>query len=208
MAIEQSDWLLSIDWRDPSYLASGSADQRALFTSIMSDGILQLLSDYSPTLVSTHCIGLNTEQSDLDIICTYPDGVGSKASFIDDLNNKFAGRKNFSCTSRVNSSVVVARCSGNAQEYELYADCLPVKHQNAYRHLTVMASLLAIANEHLRLDVMKLRKQGLKGEASFCKCLMLPGDPYQALLELEPLTRSQIEIIIEKPGRGIYSAIA
>lgn len=43
---------------------------------------------------------------------------------------------------------------------------------------------------------MRLKREGLKAEPAFAKVLSLPGDPYVALLELEPLSNAQLQEVI------------
>jgi hypothetical protein len=194
-------WLIENDWENLSYLSSGTPEQQSIHHAINAEGLLTQLAAYSPTLVSTHCIGLNTPSSDLDIICSFPDSDSEKAEFLKRLKSLLNGKHNFSgIHQREGSSAVVARYSSLGWDFEIYADVVPVQLQNAYRHLTIMHSLLQLGGSVLKADVLKLRAHGQKGEAAFCSCLAISGDPYQKLLEFELMSLSEVQGMLVRAG--------
>ncbi|GGA46540.1 DUF4269 domain-containing protein [Paenibacillus physcomitrellae] len=72
---------------------------------------------------------------------------------------------------------------------EVFGQPIPVRRQNAYRHMQIEARLLFLFGRTFREQVIELKRQGLKKEPAFSRLLWLDLmhgiDPYQALLELE-----------------------
>lgn len=80
-------------------------------------------------------------------------------------------------------------------EIELFCQKVATDHQWGVRHFRVQARLLALG-PHLKDAVMQLKREGLKTEPAFAQVLSLSGDPYVALLDLEPLDDAQLQEII------------
>ncbi|NLC65888.1 MAG: DUF4269 domain-containing protein [Clostridium sp.] len=59
----------SRNWKDISYLKSGNLKQKEIYKLLKTTGILKILSDYNPLLVGTIPIKIDTENSDIDIVC-------------------------------------------------------------------------------------------------------------------------------------------
>lgn len=80
-------------------------------------------------------------------------------------------------------------------EIELFCQKIATDHQWGVRHFRVQARLLALGPD-LKEAVMRLKREGLKTEPAFAKVLLLSGDPYVALLELESLGDAQLLEVI------------
>ncbi|UCA10244.1 DUF4269 domain-containing protein [Aeromonas enteropelogenes] len=170
------------NWRHLDYLAHGNPRQRSAH-ALLSNGLWtrlqELCSDVA--MVSTLAIGLDRPGSDLDILCQHPlpahlaaqlreQGwlASDKGEGIWLLERLFAGP------------------DGHSWPVELYVTSAPVETLNGWRHLTLMAALLAHFGDDFYQAVLRLRlEEGLKGEAAICRLLGLTGDPYEALLTLE-----------------------
>ncbi|MBM7094411.1 DUF4269 domain-containing protein [Bacillus sp. H-16] len=67
-------------------------------------------------------------------------------------------------------------------EFELFGQDVPVTRQNAYLHMLVEQALLN-ENPDMKNEIRKLKANGLRTEAAFCKVLGLSKkDPYTELL--------------------------
>jgi hypothetical protein len=54
------------NWADPSYLQSGTSRQQAAYALLDALGVFRHLRPYSPLLVGTIPLNIDTPQSDLD----------------------------------------------------------------------------------------------------------------------------------------------
>ncbi|MNN88477.1 hypothetical protein D3C81_2061670 [compost metagenome] len=78
---------------------------------------------------------------------------------------------------------VNSRCEG--WPVELFAQPVPTRSQNGYRHMMVEARLLKLFGESFKRSVIELKQNGVKTEPAFARLLNLEGDPYSQLLDLE-----------------------
>lgn len=176
-------------WRDISYLSSGTERQRSVFANLGGSQVLEMLRDYDPVLVSTVCLDIDIESSDLDIICEASD-LDVFATF---LRSAFGAFRGFNVRhSESQESAVVAQFFYDAWEYEVFGQRIPVERQNAFRHLIQIDRVLSCGGEIWREKIRALKRAGLKTEPALAKSLRLEGDPYQAVLDLEALSDDAI----------------
>lgn len=157
--------------------------------------IIDFLSAYDPVLVSTVCVNLDIDGSDLDIICQHKNLEEFKIV----VKKKFGQFPDFKQWMRKSDfeKVVTAFKAGDF-EIEIFSSIIPVKEQFAYRHLLMMDRTLQIGGEPLREKVKALKRDGLKTEPAFAKILGLSGDPFLAFLELEKFNDDQLNELIKK----------
>src|SRR5215468_200632 len=182
-------------WRDLSYLQDGTARQRAAYDCLRKLDVMAILKEFHPTLVSTVCIDIDVETSDLDVICQFDDPW----TFAECLRTTYESYPHFVLFPlNPENNSIVARFENDGFLIEVFGQPLPVQQQNAYRHLMIMARLLSFGGDNLREAVRELKRRGMKSEAAFASCLGLVGDPYTALLALEFLCDSKIDEMIKK----------
>ena len=182
-------------WHDFSYLQYGTARQREAYVCLQELGVMTTLMKFHPTLVSTICIDIDVETSDLDVICQFNDSH----AFSECLRTTYKDYPHFVLFPLdPETSAVVARFESDGFLVEVFGQPLPVWRQNAYRHLTIMARLLSCGGDNLREAVRELKRGGMKSEAAFASCLGLVGDPYTALLALESLCDSKIAELVRE----------
>lgn len=169
------------DWRNISYLASGTPRQQRAHRTLHSLDLLPTLQPFDPTLVSTICVDVGTEASDLDVICE----VSDPEPFVALVRDAYGHRSGFTVYERdTDPPSWVARFDTPDFPIEIFGQARPVEHQLAWRHLSVMHRLLTLAPA-LREPVRERKRRGLATEAAFADLLGLDGDPYDALLQLE-----------------------
>ena len=56
-------------------------------------------------------------------------------------------------------------------EIEIYVEDKPSHEQNTYRHMLVEARLLELGVEGFQKEIIRLKKEGIKKEPTFCKVL-------------------------------------
>jgi hypothetical protein len=129
-------------WHDFSYLQYGTTRQREAYACLQELGVMTTLQEFHPTLVSTICIGIDVETSDLDVICQFNDS----RAFSECLRTTYKDYPHFVLSPfDPETSAVVARFESEGFPVEVFGQPLPVWRQNAYRHLTIMARLLLAA---------------------------------------------------------------
>jgi len=143
--------------------------------------LLRLLTPYDATLVGTFPLGLQVEQSELDIACAAYD----LAAF-EKVLRAHLGEHPFD-TERValmdEASVTKLACDD--LQIEVFAQATPVHRQQGFRHMIMEGRLLALGGDSLRSEVLRLKRTGLQTEPAFARALRLTGDPYEQLLKLE-----------------------
>lgn len=194
---------VSMNWRDLSYLKSGTPRQRAAFTLLADEQVLNLLAPYDPVLVSTVCLDLDTPTSDLDIICH----VTEAGEFERCLRSHFGNKRDFVFRIRddAHRSMVCAYTTDQF-EIEIFGSLIPVEQQPAYRHLVVTERLLSLSGQWLRNAIRDQKHSGLKTEPAISRILGLHGDPYEQVLILERESEETLQKLLneayDKHGTG------
>lgn len=145
--------------------------------------LFALLEPFNPLLAGTFPLGVQTRDSDLDILCEVP----SLAAFEEFLAANplwFDGAPGHRLTT-VDPHAHVVGLQVSGVPVEIFAQPVPVHQQVGFRHMVVEARLLAVAGPQLAHDVRRMKAQGLKTEPAFAELLGLDGDPYDALLGVE-----------------------
>lgn len=157
--------------------------------AIFHSRILHLLVDYSPQVVSTILVELDTDQSDIDIVCEYQ----QQANFAANFSSYFGNYDSYSF--KIYPEYVIGHFTESGFLFEVYAAQIPVTQQLAYRHYQVMKRLVELGGEPLKQKIRALKYEGLKTEAAICEVLKLNGDPYDAVLELELWSDDQLKFL-------------
>ena len=155
--------------------------------AIQDSRVLDLLQDYSPRVVSTIFVGLDTRDSDVDIVCCYE----SQDKFVETFSVAFETHEDFSL--KVYPGHVVGRFWACGFEIEVYSCAEAVHSQNAYRHYRVMERLVELGGDEFMDRIRALKRAGLKTEPAIARALGLAGDPYEAVLRLEGRSRSELQ---------------
>jgi hypothetical protein len=173
-----------IDFSTIDYLESGNERQKKVFGVLKRHSVMELLSDFDPILVGTLPINIDIETSDLDIICFWKD----KHDFRVQIEQHFNRCENFSIreSSDFEHETIIADCTIDGFEIEIFGQPIPSRLQNGYRHMVIENEILQFKGEDFRKQIMALKKQGIKTEPAFAQLLNLKGDPHQALLQFRP----------------------
>jgi hypothetical protein len=161
-------------------------------TAIKDSQILCKLKSYSPEVVSTIFVNLDTPTSDIDIVCDYLD----QEVFTDDLG--LAISKFDSHSVKTYEDRVVGRFDFQNFIFEIYATNIPVKEQMAYRHYQLMKRLVSTGGTDFSKKVRELKEKGLKTEPAICQLLQMPGDPFLSILDIETWTDSEVREYLAK----------
>lgn len=169
-----------MDFLRIDYLKSGNQRQKRAYEVLTDLAVIAKLERFSPILVGTIPINIDTETSDLDIICCYE----NKRQFISALVRHFGHEEKFNFTEKIirNEDAVVARFLTPDFAVEIFGQDKPTYLQNGYLHMIVEHKILIEKGEDFRLQVVNLKKHGYKTEPAFAHLLNLNGDPYDELL--------------------------
>ena len=144
-------------------------------------GILQALAAYDPHVAGTPPLGVDTPQSDIDILCCAPD----MAQFFRDVVALYSALPGFSCWQWVSGErPLIVNFTLHGWEFELFASPQPVEQQAGWRHFTIERRLLGLGGETFKTKVMSLRSEGYKTEPAFWAALEMQGNAYAGLLKL------------------------
>jgi hypothetical protein len=166
-----------------SYLQFGSNSQQDAYHVLTKYQVMEKLGSYTPILAGTVPLNIQIPGSDLDVICYFID----KELFKMVLERSFSKFNGFTLTNiDINGQdSVVANMNIDNWKVEIFGQSVPVKNQNAYRHMEAEHRFLYKKGESLRQEVIKLKLQGYKTEPAFAKALGLKGNPYTALLTVD-----------------------
>lgn len=169
------------DFRDWSFLAHGSEDQRRAFAILSQHRPFDRLKGADSALVGTFPIDIAVDGSDLDILV-----AAAPARFAAVLDAGFGQEAGYTrrLTQVIDGPALVAAFALDGLPVEIFVQEVPVEQQIGWRHMLVEARLLSL-DPSLRPTIRALKQAGMKTEPAFAHMLHLPGDPYQALLTLE-----------------------
>jgi hypothetical protein len=171
------------------YLKYGNPCQTEIYALLKREGIMDLLSEFQALLVGTYPIGINIENSDLDILCCWD----NKEQYIKTMHELFGRKPDYMLQIKdINGEPsVIARFRIDGYAFEVFGQNIPTKQQDAFIHLLAEALILDQQDERFRQEVISLKKKGIKTEPAFAQLLELSGNPYEALKQLWIKNREQ-----------------
>ncbi|KQR93479.1 hypothetical protein ASG01_09870 [Chryseobacterium sp. Leaf180] len=161
---------------DLSYLKTGNARQKKAFVVLKQSQLFDHLKEFTPVLAGTIPIEVDTEESDLDVICE----VKNFEKFRLQLLKLFPHNEIEEVMVNGERTIILNTVLADFK-VEIFGQNIPVIQQNAYRHLLAEATVLKEKGDDFRNKVIELKKQGIKTETAFGILLNLKN-PYQELL--------------------------
>lgn len=159
--------------------------------AIAQSQVMEIFAAYSPQIVSTIFVELDTDQSDIDVICEY----SNQSAFVSLLTSEFRLYESFKLD--VSDHYAMGRFKQGGFLFELYGATVPVARQAAYRHYKVMQRLVRLAGDEFKQQVRDLKLHGLKTEPAISRILGLEGEPYAAVLGLETHSDDQLKALVQ-----------
>ncbi|RUO38608.1 DUF4269 domain-containing protein [Aliidiomarina shirensis] len=156
--------------------------------AIKESEVLTKLDAYSPEVVSTIFVSLDTNESDIDIVCTYQE----QEAFIEAFASAYSGYESYRLYPRQDHALGQFHC--HQFLIEVYASKTPVKFQPAFRHYQVMKRLVNIGGNEFIEKIRQLKESGLKTEPAICRVMEISGEPYAAVLELERWSENELKV--------------
>ncbi len=165
--------------------------------ALAQTAILETLGPFDPHVAGTPPLGLDLPGSDIDILCHAPD----LPAFAQHVWEAVHERDGFAIRQWIaDGRPVVASFQAEGWRFEIFGQALPVEQQWGWRHFRVEQRLLVLGGTALRKAVMHIRCRGAKTEPAFAEALRLPGDPYQALLQLSHQPDSALASCLAEAG--------
>lgn len=183
-------------WDDLTYLNRGSERQRDAFRVLIELDIFSILAEFDPVLAGTFPLGIETPTSDLDILC-YTEDLDRFTTLVTAV---YGDEEGFEIHQTVKNGIETVVCNFQVRNMpvQLFAQPLPTEEQVAYRHMVAEARLLREAGEEARLAIRELKLEGVQTEPAFADYFCLPGDPYEAVLELADVSAEELsEVVLE-----------
>ncbi|MGC5326497.1 DUF4269 domain-containing protein [Brevibacillus sp. SYSU BS000544] len=181
-----------MDWQTLTYLLRGTERQKAAYKTIQSLNIIETLKAFDPILVGTIPLKIDILNSDLDIICEVHD-FPSFNPLLQDIYGNHTGfcQVNFHINDIPTS---VTNFFFEGFEFEIFAQPIPTKQQNAYRHMIIEKRLLSIGGAESYRAIRDLKATGYKTEPAFVAYFQIEcDDPYLKLLEMESMSDDEIK---------------
>ena len=163
-------------------------------TVIEALDLLGRLAEFRPEVIGTPPLGIDTEQSDIDIAC-------SAENLSDVVREAFDHFENFRLSRyKLNGEpTVLASFRAQGWALELFCQGVPAERQWGVRHFRVEQRLLML-DPTLRSDVRRLKQRGIKTEPAFAEALGLLGDPFVAMLDLEAKPDDALQrLLLQRP---------
>lgn len=174
---------MNIDLDNIEYLKFGNKKQQLAYEVLTKNNVFTILKPFDPILVGTIPIEIDTENSDLDIICYCKDKQVFKKVIADSFGDK--DQFNSYEQSGQEHDAIVAKFNLGNFEIEIFGQSIPTKQQNAYRHMMIEHKLLMERGETFKQQIVELKRKGYKTEPAFGILLGLKGDAFAELLTFE-----------------------
>lgn len=150
---------------------------------LASANVFDALIEYDPRWVGSIPLDIHGPGADADICCCAGPDLDSFQARLTDAFSKHDGFE-VSPNLHAGEASIIARFNLDDLPVEIYGRARPVECHESYIHWLAEDRLLRLAEDRLRLDVTRAKRQGLKTEPAFATCLKLGGEPYAELLKL------------------------
>ncbi|WP_196893010.1 DUF4269 domain-containing protein [Aureivirga marina] len=172
---------MQIDFTNLNYLKNGNPKQKRVYQILNQYQIFEKLNSYHPILVGTIPIQIDTENSDLDIICEFQNEI----IFKEIIEKLFGNLNNFKIkeSNKFFEKAIISNFELENFQFEIFGQKIPTNKQYGYLHMLTEARILEEKGEEFRLKIIDLKKKGFKTEPAFAKLLNIKGDPFQELLK-------------------------
>lgn len=170
----------AVHWQRVQALVDVNSERgRAAVHALETSALLETLADFTPTVIGTIPLGIETLRSDLDVACFAP----NLADFAQKVHVLYAAMPKFFLKEKeirgVPSVIAGFTCAG--VDVQIFAQPQPVLVQYGYRHLVVEARLLARGGAGAVQEIRRRKASGAKTEPAFAELFGLNGDAYEVL---------------------------
>jgi hypothetical protein len=183
-------------WTDITHLNRGSDRQRDAYQAMIELDIFSVLGDYDPVLAGTLPLGIETPESDLDILCEAEDLDRFDAL----VEAAYGDLDEFRQQRSIEDGLPSSTSSFRFRRFpvEIFAQACPVDQQRAYRHMVAEGRLLREGGEEAVGAIRQLKLEGLETEPAFGEYFCLDGDPYAVLAAMaDAPTEELVNVVVQ-----------
>ncbi|TGN19841.1 DUF4269 domain-containing protein [Leptospira idonii] len=183
----------------PDYLENGNGKQRSLYSDLSNHKIIPKLTGFYPLIAGTIPIGIDTEESDVDILAYY----NNPNHLIKITYAKFRHYKDFATETITIDGEPSLKINFSTDQfaYEIFAQKIKPEKQKGFLHMIAEKRILDLAGENFRNQIIAKKKQKIKTEPAFGELLGWKGDPYQILADLAFSSEEELKKVLEgKPN--------
>lgn len=187
---------------DISYLKLGSDRPRAAYLTLTELDLFSVLAEFDPVLAGTFPLGLESEDSDLDLVCHAPD-LDELATVMFQV---YGGYDDFSVERTADDGSPALVCHFRYHEFRIgvLGRPSPSREQDVYRHLVAEARLLRMAGPSAADGIRRLKAEGFETVMAFGEYFRLGDQPNRTLLELADAPAEDLEEIITRSAHLRY----
>lgn len=161
-----------------------------VWKALQESKILELFKSNNPLVAGTFPLGLESQDSDLDIVM----GSDDLKRIEKDLEHHFSHCESFHTIHQFVDGLDTLICNFvfNTIPFEVFVQDRNSVKQTAYRHYLIEERLLKLGGASFKEEILRERVLGIKTEPAFAKVLKLNGDAYSELLDLQLKTNIEL----------------
>lgn len=160
---------------------------------LFNSKILENLSKNDPRWVGTIPLGIDTSDSDVDIIFCKPESD----QFITQQVLQTALSSNWTLDKQSLNHLKFLTSSGLI---EFYFENTPTSEQNGFVHFQIEEKILKYSNPQFKSKIQILKNQKVATEPAFANVLKIAGDPYIELYKMNSWPISKLKKFISEAG--------
>lgn len=156
---------------------------KKIWTALEKSNVLNILKDYSPLIAGTFPLGMQIDNSDLDILIR----LKNKEEFRNLVTKTWGNERGFKIKEAEVDGLeaVIVKFMVEGVSFEIFAQDLEPVKQKAYKHFLIEERLIKFHGASFLKNVIDLKNRGMKTEPAIAMILNLKGDPSAALLDLQ-----------------------
>lgn len=196
--IQQLQEVAALDWTNHREIRLTSDRQMSAYDLLHNKlELFETLSAYSPSWVGDFPLGIDTERSEIKIICE----ASNLRDFLTDLKTAYVAYQDFKVVWKAVGRVpsIVGRFHADGFTVQVFGQGRPIREQESFHTLCIFAKLLVLAGHGSRDAIRERMMDGATPEEAFTAHLKLDGDPAQVIRELSLLNNKALYTRVTRP---------
>lgn len=181
-------------------------NNHTVFDAIKESNVLTKMQLFNPLVCGTFPLGINNDNSDVDICLTY----SNENHFTTELLKNFSHCEDFKLqdTTVASGRALIATFKVKQIQFELFGQSLMSEKQNSYQHFQAEEKILKYSNYIPNVDkgifkekLLAARALGFKTEPAFAKVLNLKTDAFEEVLQLNKVSIANLNQLLHRNFR-------